>query len=210
MSQTGKRLSPRVSLVVIAALFLLPLAAAWLMYSGVIDFEPGDTRNLGELVEPPVPVDLDGLVPADPARDPTTELPRHWAIVHVVPADCGPDCEATVTALRQVYVAAGRNQSRLRILLLAVLGLFAVLSIDALYLAAITLAEHLSGEVYQNYFYQLMFLLHLVLGLGLIVPALVFAGVHLARTWRRPRKRLPTWSPTGAMRCAECFRQCWP
>jgi hypothetical protein len=118
MSQTGKRLSPRVSLVVIAALFVLPLAAAWLMYSGVIDFEPGDTRNLGELVEPPVPVDLDGLVPADPARDPTRELPRHWAIVHVVPADCGPDCEATVTALRQVYVAAGRNQSRLRILLL--------------------------------------------------------------------------------------------
>jgi hypothetical protein len=63
-------------------------------------------------------VDLEGLVPADPARDPTTELPRHWAVVHVVPAACGPECEATVTALRQVYVAAGRNQSRLRILLL--------------------------------------------------------------------------------------------
>ena len=77
---------------------------------------------------------------------------------------------------------------RLRILLLVVLGLFALLSVGALYLAAITLAEHLSGEVYQNYFYQLMFLLHLVLGLALVVPALVFAAVHLARTWRRPNR----------------------
>ena len=43
------------------------------MYSGVIDFEPGDTRNLGELVEPPVPVDLDGL---DPSVLPGTGTPE--------------------------------------------------------------------------------------------------------------------------------------
>ena len=77
---------------------------------------------------------------------------------------------------------------RLRILLVAVLGLFAVLSIDAVYMAAITLAEQITGEVYQNYFYQLMFLLHLVLGLGLVIPALVFVAVHLSRTWRRPNR----------------------
>ena len=77
---------------------------------------------------------------------------------------------------------------RLRIVLVVVLGLFALLSIDSLYLVAITLAENLAGEIYQNYFYQLMFLLHLVLGLGLVVPALVFVFVHLARTWRRPNK----------------------
>jgi hypothetical protein len=36
----------------------------------------------------------------------------------VLPADCGPDCESVITALRQVHLAAGRNRSRLRILLL--------------------------------------------------------------------------------------------
>lgn len=117
MSKTGHRMSPRVALIVIAALFVLPLAAAWLMYSGVIDFDPGGTRNLGELVEPPVPVDLDGLAPADPARTPATELPRHWTMVNVLPARCGADCERVVTALRQVHLAAGRDRSRLRILL---------------------------------------------------------------------------------------------
>ncbi|MEJ2383468.1 MAG: hypothetical protein P8Y54_03630 [Xanthomonadales bacterium] len=117
MTQPGKRLSPRVALVVIAALFVLPLAAAWLMYSGVIDFTPGHTRNLGELVEPPVPVDLAGLEAADPARAPTRELPRHWTIIHRLPAPCGPNCEAVITALRQIHRAAGRDRSRLRILL---------------------------------------------------------------------------------------------
>ena len=118
MSKRGNRMSPRVALIVIAALFVLPLAAAWLMYSGVVDFDPGDTRNLGELVEPPRPVALDELVPADPARAPATELPRHWTMVHALPADCGPDCESVIMALRQVHLAAGRNRSRLRILLL--------------------------------------------------------------------------------------------
>jgi hypothetical protein len=117
MSTKKHRMSPRVALVVIAALFILPLLAAWLMYTGVIDFEPAGTRNLGELVEPPVPVDLDGLRPVDPARAPGTELPRHWTMVHVLPARCEEDCEHTITALRQVHLAAGRDRSRLRILL---------------------------------------------------------------------------------------------
>jgi len=110
------RLSPRVALLVITALFVLPLVAAWLMYSGAIEFEPAETRNLGTLVEPPVPVSLEGLVPADPARDPAFESARHWTIVHALPAACGPACEDAVTALRQVHRAAGREQTRLRIL----------------------------------------------------------------------------------------------
>ena len=117
MPDPRRRLSPRVALIIIAALFVLPLAAAWLMYSGVIEFDPGATRNLGELVEPAVPVALDGLIADDPARSPSAELPRHWTIVHVVPADCGADCASVITALRQVYLASGRERARLRMLL---------------------------------------------------------------------------------------------
>jgi len=50
------RLSPRTSLVIIAALFMLPLALAWFMYSGAIEYKPSSTRNFGQLVEPPVPM----------------------------------------------------------------------------------------------------------------------------------------------------------
>jgi hypothetical protein len=142
MTESPNRLSPRVALLVIAALFVLPLAAAWLMYSGVIDFDPVETRNLGELVEPPVPVTLDGLVPDDPARTPQAELPRHWAMVHVLPANCGAECEDVVTALRQVHLAAGRDRARLHILLLHRPGA----AIDTGRVAAIYPAFLLAGD----------------------------------------------------------------
>ena len=42
------RISPRLALVIIASMFLLPLALAWLMYSGALEFNPVSTRNLGQ------------------------------------------------------------------------------------------------------------------------------------------------------------------
>lgn len=112
------RLSPRLSLVVITMIFILPLAAAWLMYSGVIEFQPVSTKNLGQLVQPPIPVDREVLTAVGEAPHPAAELDEHWGIVHDLPVDCGAECLQAVTALRQVHRASGRNQSRLRLVLL--------------------------------------------------------------------------------------------
>jgi len=113
------RLSPRIALLVIAALFFLPLVLAWLMYTGTIEFQPHSTRNQGQLVQPPVPVDWasvrlneNGSQPADAA------FARHWLILHVVPDPCNDSCLQQVTDLRQVHRASGRQQSRLRLALL--------------------------------------------------------------------------------------------
>jgi hypothetical protein len=81
---------------------------------------------------------------------------------------------------------------RLRLLFGVVLGLVALLGANSLYLAGITFLEWLrrdAGLSYQNYFYQLMFLGHLVVGLVLVVPFLVFAVVHLANAFNRPNRR---------------------
>ncbi len=88
---------------------------------------------------------------------------------------------------RRTYVPA--VGPRLRWVLFAVFGLFAVLGANSLYLGAVTLFEWLSGQTYQDYFYQIMFLLHLVLGLIIIVPVLVFALRHLSNAWPRPNRR---------------------
>ena len=69
-----------------------------------------------------------------------------------------------------------------------VLLLVALLFVNSSYLAAITLLEHVSGEVYQDYFYLGMFLVHLVLGLLLVPPFLVFGLLHLRRAVRRPNR----------------------
>ncbi len=77
---------------------------------------------------------------------------------------------------------------RLRKLLHLVFWLIALLALNSLYLAALTLAEHLTGEVYQDYFYLSMFLAHLVLGLALIVPFLLFGINHLRRARQRSNR----------------------
>lgn len=87
---------------------------------------------------------------------------------------------------RKVVKAIG---PKLRKLLYVVLFLLALLFANSAYLATITGLEWLSDQTYQNYFYQLMFLGHLVLGLLLIVPFIVFTAVHLANTRFRRNRR---------------------
>lgn len=89
--------------------------------------------------------------------------------------------------IRRKYVRA--VGPRLRLLLLGVFGLFAVLGANSAYLLCITCLERLNGFSYQNYFYQLMFLAHLVLGLLLVVPFVVFCAVHIKNSWNRQNRR---------------------
>lgn len=76
----------------------------------------------------------------------------------------------------------------LRRLLGLVLFLFGLLAVNSLYLVTVTVAERLSGQTIQNYLYLLAFLGHLVLGLLLLVPALVFGALHLRRARHRPNR----------------------
>lgn len=78
---------------------------------------------------------------------------------------------------------------RLKKLLLFVFALVALLGANSLYLVAITIREWFSGLTYQNYFYQCMFLLHLVLGLLLVVPFLAFGIIHLVTSRTRRNRR---------------------
>ncbi len=113
------RLSPRAVLLIIAALFFLPLVLAWLMYTGTIEFRPQSTRNLGQLVQPPLPVTWTGVyrdgVMDTPVADSFTE---HWLILHALPDPCAETCLQVVAELRQVHRAAGRQQSRIQVALL--------------------------------------------------------------------------------------------
>ncbi|HEV3345181.1 MAG TPA: multiheme c-type cytochrome [Pirellulales bacterium] len=78
---------------------------------------------------------------------------------------------------------------RLRKLLYVVFALLALLGANSGYLASITALEAITGHTYQNYFYQYMFLGHLVLGFILIVPFIVFGVVHMLNSWNRRNRR---------------------
>jgi len=80
----------------------------------------------------------------------------------------------------------GRHLKRLLAVLFALSGL---LAINSAYLVSITLAEYISGELFQKYFYQLMFLAHLLLGLLIVLPGVIFGALHLRNAWPRPNYR---------------------
>src|SRR5687768_8121781 len=88
---------------------------------------------------------------------------------------------------RKPYVPA--ISPRLRVLFYVVLGILAVLGANSAYLLSVTWLEYITGHVYQNYFYQLMFLGHVVLGLLLIAPFLVFGVFHMRNSWKRKNRR---------------------
>ena len=88
---------------------------------------------------------------------------------------------------RKLYVPA--ITPGLRKLFYVVLGLLALLGANSVYLASVTVLEAVTGHVYQNYFYQLMFLGHVVLGLLLVAPFIVFGVQHMRNSWKRKNKR---------------------
>ena len=74
---------------------------------------------------------------------------------------------------------------RLRVVLVMVFGLFALLAANSVYLASITVLEAVTQKTYQDYFYLLNFLLHLVLGFLLLLPFTIFAFFHTLATMKR-------------------------
>ena len=83
---------------------------------------------------------------------------------------------------------------RLRILLFLVFALVAMIGANSIYLGGITLFEWASQQrgaavSYQNHFYLSMFMVHLVLGLLLIVPFVVFGFLHMLASRTRRNKR---------------------
>ena len=76
----------------------------------------------------------------------------------------------------------------MRKLLLAVLVLFSLLVLNSAYLGAITYREWLTGESLEDAVYLSMFLGHLVLGIAITLPVLVYGVMHLKRAVGRPNR----------------------
>src|SRR5436190_14337387 len=88
---------------------------------------------------------------------------------------------------RKKYVRA--VGPRLRVLLGFIFALVALLSANGLYLVTITLLEWFTGRTHQNYFYQYMFLVHLLFGLLLVGPFVIFGIAHIYNAWNRQNHR---------------------
>ncbi len=79
--------------------------------------------------------------------------------------------------------------STLRIVLWVMFALVGLLGANSCYLSTVTFIDWWTGQTYENWFYQYMFLGHLVLGLLLIGPFIGFSAQHIFNTRFRKNKR---------------------
>lgn len=104
----------RLKLVLVAGVFLLPMAVAGLL--GVLDWSPG-TRSHGEPIRPQRSFsDIHVVMDAGGNwqwRD--REKPR-LTLVALSHGDCDKTCVGTLTLLRNARITLGKNQDRLRLL----------------------------------------------------------------------------------------------
>ncbi|MEL6896461.1 MAG: hypothetical protein AAFP90_10195, partial [Planctomycetota bacterium] len=105
-----------------------------------------------------------------------------------VPADRSSDQPTSSTQARRRPTLPPVTK-RLRRVLYVVLGLFSLLAANGLYLSGVTFTQWWTGEVFENHFYQLMFLGHLGLGILLIAPVIGFGIVHMIRSRHRRNVR---------------------
>ena len=106
----------RLILVAIALLFFIPLLAAYLAQPELIGSDPDTTVNRGDLIQPPVPLPLDGFRFLGQRN--AEALEGRWLLVEPVGQACDANCERIATDLRQVHIATGRRQDEAAILLL--------------------------------------------------------------------------------------------
>src|SRR2546422_7637712 len=96
----------------------------------------------------------------------------------------GPQTASGISGRKPYEPAVG---PRLRILLAVIFAAMAFLGATGLYLLAIRLFE-LAGKEVQNTFSLGMTLAHVLVGLGIMIPFLIFGFTHMAGALKRPNR----------------------
>ena len=102
----------RIKLLLLALVFLGPLALSFILYYGVSDWRPEGSTENGELLTPTVLSDEVLLV--DGADDQISKFRVKWSLVYVIDGQCDESCLNTLYETRQIRRSMGRDMERLQ------------------------------------------------------------------------------------------------
>jgi hypothetical protein len=103
--------SPKVKLGLIVALFVLPfLAAVVLRFGG---WQPPQTRNHGDLLQPPLSMEAVAATSVDGTPWVWENIDRQWSLLAQLPERCDAACAEQLAVLSNVQLALGRHAPKL-------------------------------------------------------------------------------------------------
>ena len=114
----GRRGHPGRTLAILAALFLVPVVAAVVLYYDS-SWRPSEHTNHGRLIEPPRPLPQVPLVRADGTGASATLLTGKWSLVYVGDARCDAACHQALYVMQQNFLGLGDDMPRVQRLFLA-------------------------------------------------------------------------------------------
>ena len=109
----------RRSLLALATLFVVPLAAAFWLYYGAPGLRPRGAANRGELIHPAVPLRELAFASPDGRAIDGDLLRGRWTLLYIGPQDCDPRCRDVLYLTRQTRLALNKDSDRVRRLFLA-------------------------------------------------------------------------------------------
>ena len=111
----------RPMLLLLAVVFLGPMAVAMAMYFTGFRWRPGGTTQNGVLFEPARPLpDVTMTLASEPGK--TATLRGKWTLIYIGPGACDAGCRQALAEMRQVRRALGRDMDRVQRLYLVTVG----------------------------------------------------------------------------------------
>jgi len=104
--------STRRTLLIVLALFALPVAIATYMYAG--SWRPAKTGNYGELIQPPREVPDMPLTSMNGSSLRFADLKGRWSLVYVSPGKCEATCLKRLYYIRQIHTAFAKELERIQ------------------------------------------------------------------------------------------------
>ena len=115
-----KGLDPRITLILLVLMFVVPVAAAIILHSVDGGWRPTTSTNYGELVTPVRPVAEFEATTLDGRPFNREALLGRWALLTIDSASCDKQCADNLHKIRQVRLGMGGEKERvMRIMMLA-------------------------------------------------------------------------------------------
>ena len=108
----------RRTLLIVAAVFLVPVAVAFTLYYGKL-WRPANSSSKGELIEPARPLTVAGLRHADGSPADASVLAGKWTLIYIGDGRCDEACRTALVFGRQSRLALNNEMTRVQRVFLA-------------------------------------------------------------------------------------------